>query len=122
LEAVIHQLRLVSRLLLTLSAFLVCGVLSAQQSSKESSVPPHAPNTKSPSLKICLRLLDDSAFSGLVNLRVASAQGSDVAGKATDSEGETIFSDLAPGSYSVDANAPGLARTRPRDHVPGHEA
>jgi hypothetical protein len=108
LEAVIHQLRLVSRLLLTLSAFLVCGVLSAQQSSKETSVPPHAPNTKSPSLKICLRLLDDSAFSGLVNLRVASAQGSDIAGIATDSEGETIFSDLSPGSYSVEANAPGF--------------
>jgi hypothetical protein len=96
-------------------------VLSAQQGSKESSVPPHAPNTKSPSLKICLRLPDDSAFSGLLNLRVASAQGSDVAGKATDSEGETIFSDLAPGSYSVEANAPGFVSVKQLVEIkPGH--
>jgi hypothetical protein len=96
-------------------------VLSAQQGSKESSVPPHAPNIKSPSLKICLRLPDDSAFSGLLNLRVASAQGSDVAGKATDSEGETIFSDLAPGSYSVEANAPGFVSVKQLVEIkPGH--
>ena len=96
-------------------------MLSAQQGSKESSVPPHAPNIKSPSLKICLRLPDDSAFSGLLNLRVASAQGSDVAGKATDSEGETIFSDLAPGSYSVEANAPGFVSVKQLVEIkPGH--
>jgi hypothetical protein len=57
----------------------------------------------------------------LLNLRVASAQGSDVAGKATDSEGETIFSDLAPGSYSVEANAPGFVSVKQLVEIkPGH--
>ena len=56
------RVRIVSRLVLTLSVFLVCGVLPAQQSSKGNSVATHASNTTSPSLKICLRLPDDSAL------------------------------------------------------------
>jgi hypothetical protein len=106
------RVRIVSRLVLTLSVFLVCGVLPAQQSSKGNSVATHASNTTSPSLKICLRLPDDSAFSGLSSLRVATAEGSGVAGKPTGSEGETIFSGLTPGSYSVEANAPGFVSVK----------
>jgi hypothetical protein len=107
-----RQVRLVLLLLLTLSGLLVCSVLPAQQSSKGNSVVPNVSDPNSPSLKICLRLPDDSAFSGLVNLRVASSEGSDVAGKPTASEGETVFSELAPGSYSVHANAPGFVSVR----------
>jgi hypothetical protein len=104
--------RIVSRLALALSVFLVCGVLPAQQSSKGNFVAANASDTTSPSLKICLRLPDDSAFSGLSSLHVASATGSEVVGKPADSEGETIFSGLAPGSYSVDATAPGFVSVK----------
>ena len=110
-EAVVHNVRLFFGLLLTLSFFLLSTVLSAQQSSNVNSSA-HAPASKSPSLKICVRLPDNSAFSGMVNLHVARVEGSNVIGKPTDSEGETIFSDLVPGSYSVEAAAPGFVSVK----------
>jgi hypothetical protein len=116
-----RRLRRLSRLTFALSALLVCGALPAHQTSKDSSAAQRSSKPTSPSLKICLRLPDDSAFSGLSNLRVASAEGSDVAGKPADSEGETIFSDLAIGSYSVDANAPGFVSVKQTVEIkPGH--
>jgi hypothetical protein len=104
----LHRLRRLSRLTLALSALLVCSALPAQQSSKDSSAVQHASNPSSASLKICLRLPDDSAFSGWSNLRVVNGPGSEVAGKATASEGETVFSNLTPGIYSVEVAAPGF--------------
>ena len=89
-----HRARIVSRLTFALFAFLVCGALSAHLSSKENSAGQH-PNANAPSLKICLRLSDDSPFSGLANLHVVSGQGSELLGKTTDSEGETILPNLA---------------------------
>jgi hypothetical protein len=111
-EAVAQNVRLFFRLLLILSFFLHSGVLSAQQTSNGNSVAPHGPGAKSPSLKICLRLPDSSAFSGMVSLHVARAEGSAVVGKPPDSEGESIFSNLVPGSYSVDATAPGFVSVK----------
>jgi hypothetical protein len=61
------------------------------------------------SLKICLRLQDDSPFSGLASLRVTTSQGSEIAGNSTESEGETIFPNVPPGTYVVEASAPGFA-------------
>jgi hypothetical protein len=91
-----------------LFAFSVCSGLLAQQSSKPDAGGQHSSNSNSTSLKISLRLVDDAAFSGLANLHVTNDQGAEVVGKATDLEGETIFSDLPPGSYSVEASAPGF--------------
>jgi hypothetical protein len=108
----LHRLRRLSRLTLALSALLVCPALPAQQNSKDSSAAQHASNPTSASLKICLRLPDDSAFSGWSNLRVADGQKSEVAGKTTASEGETVFPNLTPGIYSVDAAAPGFVSVK----------
>src|ERR1700729_2922961 len=93
---------------LILFVFSVGSGLLAQQNSKPDAGNQHSSNSSSTSLKISLRLVDDAAFSGLSNLHVTSDQGAEVVGKATDFEGETIFSDLAPGSYSVEASAPGF--------------
>lgn len=101
-----------SRVMFALLGCLLCGALSAQQKSTKTIADQHPSDLNSPSLKICLRLPDDSAFSGMANLRVANPQGSEVTGKPTDSEGETVFSDLAPGSYSVEASAPGFVEVK----------
>lgn len=61
------------------------------------------------SLKVRMRLEDETPFSGAATLRVATTQDAVVAGAATESEGETIFSHLLPGIYIVEANAPGFA-------------
>ena len=94
-----------------LFAFSVCSGLPAQQNSKPDGGQ-HSSNSNPTSLKISLRLVDDAAFSGLANLHVTNDQGAEVVGKATDFEGETIFSDLAPGSYSVEASAPGFVSVK----------
>jgi hypothetical protein len=95
-----------------LFAFSVCGGLLAQQNSKPDASGQHSSNSNSTSLKISLRLLDDAGFSGLANLHVTSDQGAEVIGKAMGFEGDTIFSDLAPGSYSVEASAPGFVSVK----------
>jgi hypothetical protein len=107
-----HRIRCVSGLTLALSALLVCPALPAQQSSKDSSAAQHASNPTSASLKICLRLPDDFAFSGLSNLRLVSGPGPEVAGKPTASEGETVFPNLTPGIYSVEVEAPGFVSVK----------
>ena len=104
-----HVLPLVAAILF---AFSICNGLLAQQNSKSGASGQHPSNTNWTSLKISLRLVDDAAFSGLANLHVTNDQGTEVVGKATDFEGETIFSDLAPGNYSVDASAPGFVSVK----------
>ncbi len=95
----------------TMIACLGPGFVSAQQNSGDSSPAPHSSAPASPALKICLRLADNSSFSGLATVHVVSDQGLQVAGNATDSDGETIFPRLAPGPYSIEAVAPGFATT-----------
>lgn len=61
------------------------------------------------SLKVRMRLEDETPFTGAATLRVATVQGAVVTGAPTDSEGETLYSHLQPGIYVVEANAPGFA-------------
>ena len=91
-----------------LFAFSICGNALAQQNPEPDAANQHSSNSNSTSLRISLRLGDDAAFSGLSSLHVTSDQGTEVVGKAMDFEGDTIFSDLAPGSYSLEASAPGF--------------
>jgi len=107
-----RRARLIVPVAFTLIACLAAGFVSAQQNSGDSSPAPHSSAPASPALKICLRLADDSAFSGLATLHVASDQGLQVTGNATDSDGETIFPQLAPGRYSIAAVAPGFATAK----------
>ncbi|MGA7224370.1 MAG: carboxypeptidase-like regulatory domain-containing protein [Candidatus Acidiferrales bacterium] len=93
----------------TLIACLGPGFVSAQQNSGDSSPAPYPSAPALPALKICLRLADNSAFSGLAALHVVSSHGLEITGDATDSDGETIYPHLAPGSYSIKAVAPGFA-------------
>jgi hypothetical protein len=61
-------------------------------------------------LKICIRTQDDSPFSGLTTLHLISSLGVEVTGKGTDTEeGQTEYSDLRPGVYSMEGSAPGFA-------------
>lgn len=60
-------------------------------------------------LKIRIRTQDDSAFAGIANLRVVTHEGSELSGIKSESEGETVYSALPPGTYSIEASAPGFA-------------
>ena len=60
-------------------------------------------------LNIRIRTQDDSPFAGIANLRVVTHAGSELSGSKSASEGETIYSALPPGTYSIEASAPGFA-------------
>jgi hypothetical protein len=60
-------------------------------------------------LKIRIRTQDDSPFSGIANVHVFSSLGAELKGKASETEdGETEYSDIPAGVYSVQASAPGF--------------
>jgi hypothetical protein len=87
--------------------FSLCTALLAQQVPSQRSS-----NPNSTSLQISLRLPDDSTFSASASLHVVNSEGVEVVGKATESEGDTFFSDLAPGSYSIEAAASGFVSVK----------
>ena len=115
-----RRAHIVSSVIFILFAVSLCTALLAQQAPKEKAGQ-HPSNPNWTSLKISLRLPDDSAFSGLVNLQVTDSEGGEAAGKATASEGDTLFSDLAPGTYSIEAAAPGFLSVKQSVEIkPGH--
>ena len=91
----------------TLVLLPVGAAATPQESAKiQGSAPSPAVGTAN--LKICLRLQDESPFSGAADLRVHRSQGSDLAGTKSESDGETLFSNLLPGTYSIEASSPGF--------------
>ena len=97
----------------------IIRILLAQRYRKREPPPLHSPR-KSPAsvpstpvgtatLNIRIRTQDDSPFAGIANLRVVTHAGSELSGSKSASEGETIYSALPPGTYSIEASAPGFA-------------
>ena len=68
-------------------------------------------------LKVCLRMEDDSPFSGSGSIRVMPSEGYEVNGSATEAEGEMLFSELAPGTYSVEVSAAGFLTVRQKIEI-----
>jgi hypothetical protein len=64
------------------------------------------------SLRVRLRLEDESAFLGTADVRLMPNEGYEVSGTPTDTEGETVFSELAAGKYMVEVSAPGYLSVR----------
>jgi len=61
---------------------------------------------------VCLRLEDKSVFVGEAEVRLMPNEGYEVIGAPTGTEGETLFSGLEAGKYSVEASAPGYLTVR----------
>jgi hypothetical protein len=72
-------------------------------------------------LKICLRMPDDSAFSGSASVHVMPTEGYEVSGTPSESDGEMIFAGMQPGTYTVEVNAPGFLSVRQKIEIePGN--
>lgn len=100
----------VSVLIFSLALSFSSASLAAPQSSQGNSAPDAAKESGLASLKICLRLADESPFGGSADLRVHSSAGTEIHGTTDpDLEGETLFQNLAVGTYTVEAEAPGFA-------------
>lgn len=73
----------------------------------------HTPSEASDaSLRICLRLQDESPFDGLATVRVMPSQGYEIVGTPTAASGELIFPAIPPGAYSIEVAAPGFLAVR----------
>ncbi len=99
-------------LLVSLMLLFFCGLAAAQESPKENLLAQPPSSGGDASLRLCLRLQDDSPFIGSAAVHVMPSQGYEVSGAPTESEGEMLFSNLGPGAYQVEASAPGFLSVR----------
>jgi len=77
-----------------------------QNSPQNSSV--QAPSGRQhSSLRICLRLEDESPFIGPATVRLTGTEGREFGGKI-ESEGEMVLRDVPPGAYTLETSAPGF--------------
>jgi hypothetical protein len=90
--------------------FLLYGPLPTQLAFKQIASAQQSPTGAT--LKICLRLPDESPFNGSVNIRVIPTEGYEVTGFPTESAGEMLFRDVGSGTYSIEASAPGFLTVR----------
>src|SRR5579863_1385297 len=103
------------RTVLQVSCLLLCSATlsipthaSGQLPSNAAALPENSTQSVHASLKVCLRQQDDTVFSGLATIRLTSPDGSEITGRAAKFDNQTIFQNLAPGNYSVEAVAPGF--------------
>ena len=101
-------------------SFVCAAALAAQDASASASAPPPAtpPPAPSPagdsqkppgmaSLKVCLRLEDETPFVGAAEIRVLPEQGNELLGMSGDAAGEYLFSGITSGNYKILISAAG---------------
>jgi tetratricopeptide (TPR) repeat protein len=71
----------------------------------------------SAALRVCLRMEDDSPFLGSASVIVKPSDGPELVGSPNGSDGETTFSQLLPGTYMVEASAPGFVAIRKQTEI-----
>jgi hypothetical protein len=93
---------------LLLAPVFLPTVTSAQSSPAANFVDSKSAEPAMASLKICLRLPDESAFLGSATVRVLPEQGDELLGMATDAPGEFLFSGVTSGVYQIFIAAAGF--------------
>jgi Carboxypeptidase regulatory-like domain len=99
-------------LILALAFAVATAAFASPQSQTPTSAPDSKTQTGEANLIISIRLVDDSPFSGAANLHVVNLQGSEVGGTKSESEGDTLFKNLPPGHYSIEAGAAGFSSAK----------
>lgn len=96
------------------------GVIAAQEPSANTQAEAK-PQPALASLKVCLRLQDDTPFLGTVSVRVLPEEGYELIGTPAQTPGDYLFPEVAPGKYFVEVSAPGFLAARLSTQVePGH--
>jgi len=95
---------------------LAIGNLCAQQEVSKSSLVPTRSDAGSPSLRIRLRLPDESPFSGSASVHVMPNEGYELGG-IMESDGEVVFKDVPPGTYTLETSAPGFLAVRQKIEI-----
>ncbi|HEV3419071.1 MAG TPA: carboxypeptidase-like regulatory domain-containing protein [Candidatus Acidoferrum sp.] len=87
---------------------------SSPTSQFNSSTSPAANSTSvaGPKLRVRLRLEDNSQFLGAAEISLTPSEGYEVVGSPSDTDGDTLFTGLAAGKYTLEARAPGFLSLR----------
>jgi hypothetical protein len=89
------------------------SAMPVDPSISTNATPTSAAATGTAILKICVRTQDDSPFSGESIVHLVTPAGAEIAGKKSHAEeGETIYSEISAGPYSVEASAPGFSAVK----------
>jgi len=88
------------------------AAVAAAQEPSAASPATSKPNVPLASLKICLRLQDDTPFLGTVNVRVTPEEGYELVGSPSRTPGDYLFPEVTPGKYFVEVSAPGFLSAR----------
>lgn len=97
---------------ISISFLLLCSANHAQQLSDDHSSSQQPPNSGTVSLTISLRLEDNAPFTGQADLHLTSPLGLEVGGSTRGPEGDIVFPSVWPGSYVIEAGAPGFLLVR----------
>jgi hypothetical protein len=81
---------------------------TAAQAPASSSPEEPAKKNELGSLKVCLRLEDETPFVGAASVRVAPENGDELMGIPSDLQGDVIFYGVAAGKYLIEVTAPGF--------------
>ena len=95
--------------------FSMENVCAAQDSPVEPLTFPHADSpadAADASLKVRLRVEDESPFLGAARVSLLPDDGYEIIGTPTGTDGETQFSGILPGKYIVETSAPGYLTLR----------
>ena len=87
-------------------SLLAATTLPAQTSPTNALLDSNPPVGQA-TLKICLRLEDETPFLGAAMVRVALEQGNELLGMPADGPGEYLFSGVTSGKYAAIISAPG---------------
>jgi len=84
-----------------------------QQSNSSKSLATKPTTTAAgSSLRVRLRLDDSSQFLGAAEISLIPSEGYEVVGTPSEMDGETLFTGLAAGKYTLEARAPGFLSLR----------
>jgi hypothetical protein len=94
---------------LAVAQAVVSAVAGAQQAPASSLLDPKSVAAPAvASLKVCLRLEDETPFTGFASVRVLPEVGDELLGMPAEKDGEFLFSGVTSGKYTIEVRAPGF--------------
>jgi hypothetical protein len=96
---------------------LVAGTVVTAQDLPAISQPDRTKQNSGATLKVSLRLQDETPFVGLANVRLVPTVGDEILSTRSEMQSDYLFFAVEPGKYSLKISAPGYLPTRSSTEV-----